>query len=282
MRLLKNYLFAIFLLYVVSFLSACHPTSKPFGSLHIKYRYDSLSSHQRLNALRRIQPEVFDSAHYDHDSMLVHYRLFTPNNNHLKKYPLVVVFHGSGAIGTDNRSHLGVLSKLWIEPRCQEKHPSYVLAPQFTTRSSDYVLDSTRGVLVSASRPILNSVFQLIDSIKKCLNIDTNRIYVVGFSMGGSTVINALSLRPDLFAAGISVAGIPEFDRLEKLNHVPIWLIHGSADTENPIAGDLQFYYERPTKTRLWIFDSIEHNTIFIPPLLDETIPTWLFKQRRK
>ena len=42
-------------------------------------------------------------------------------------------------------------------------------------------------------------------------NIDRDRIYVMGFSMGGATTSNAISKRPDLFAAAINISGISQF-----------------------------------------------------------------------
>jgi len=131
-------------------------------------------------------------------------------------------------------------------------------------------------------RPALNSVLQLIDSLKSSLNIDSTRIYVVGFSMGASTVINSLSARPDLFAAGVSIAGIPQFDKIPELSDIPIWLIHGLDDTENPSDSDEQFYRERPNQTLFWKLKETDHGTIFTTLLLGETLPSWLFAQRKK
>ncbi len=165
----------------------------------------------------------------------------------------------------------------------QKKYPAYILAPQFDDRSSDYVLDKDRNILVSTPRSSLEAVLKLIDSLKKDLNIDEKRIYAVGFSMGGSTVINSLSARPDLFAAGISISGIPQFGSIEKLSTIPIWLIHGIDDTENPINSDEQFYKEiDKKKIRFWKLKATTHDNVFTPQLLDNTLPKWLFKQRKK
>jgi predicted peptidase len=68
--------------------------------------------------------------------------LFKPNHKSEDKYPLVVVYHGSGAIGTDNNVQLGLLHKLFASPEIQSKYPAFVLAPQFPTRSSDYKTDT--------------------------------------------------------------------------------------------------------------------------------------------
>lgn len=188
------------------------------------------------------------------------------------------MYHGSGVIGTDNASQLGLVQKLFASPDNQEKYPSYVLAIQFPTRSSDYKRDTVRNVLYSTSRPCLHAVMKMIDNFKLNPSIDSTRIYAGGFSMGGSTVINSLAARPDLFAAGISITGIPQFDKMHALSKIHIWLIHGMDDTENPIHSDDQFYRETKRRIRFWKLEGINHNNVFTMQLLGEALPAWLFR----
>ena len=246
---------------------------------------DAETTKQRISQIRSLDHRGFDAAVVvDTESKnKINYRLFKPIKNETQKYPLVVFFHGSGAIGTDNVSHLGILPKLFASAESQKKYPAYILAPQFPDRSSDYVLDKDRNILVSNPRSSLKTVLKLIDSLKKELNIDEKRIYAVGFSMGGSTVINSLLAKPELFAAGISISGIPQFGNIEKLSTIPIWLIHGIDDTENPIDSDEQFYKEgNKKKIRFWKLTATTHDNVFTPQLLDDTLPNWLFKHRKK
>lgn len=246
---------------------------------------DSIISKQELQNIRSQDNSLFEAAAFKgSDGIEIRYRLFKPRvKNNTVKYPLVIVFHGSGAVGTDNTAQLGLLPKLFASADNQEKYPAYVLAPQFPTRSSDYMLDSSRHVLVSVARPCLQSVLMLIDSLKKTLNVDNKRIYAVGYSMGASTVINALSARPDLFAAGISIAGIPQFNKSQELRAIPLWLIHGIDDTENTIHSDEQFYQELHARNNIlfWKLKETTHDNIFSTQLLGDTIPQWLFRQRK-
>lgn len=264
---------------------SCAASKKQFGQTIIENTADLNLSKQAILKLKSLDTDIFDSASFvGNEQIEIQYRIFNPIDQKAKEaFPLVVIYHGSGpAIGTDNSSHMGLLQKLFASPEIQNKYPAYVLAPQFPTRSSDYVMDTERNILSSAPRACLNSVFELVDSLKSNLNIDSKRIYVVGFSMGGSTVINSLSARPDLFAAGISIAGIPQFNKIQELSSIPIWLIHGIDDTENPIESDEIFYDEKGSNTRFWKLKEIYHNDIFTTILLGETMPQWLFKQRKK
>lgn len=262
---------------------SCKTTTPPFGETTIDYNNDSTLSKQQILRIRSLPAEAFDSGTFaGKEKIEIKFRLFSPKLTKADNYPLVVVFHGSGAVGTDNISQLGVIQKLFATPAIQKKYPAFILAPQFATRSSDYLLDSTRKVLTSEPRFCLKTVLQLIDSLKDNLNIDKNKIYVVGFSMGGSTVINALSARPDLFAAGVSISGIPQFDKIKELTSIPIWLIHGIDDTENTIDSDLQFYSEiKNNKVRFWKLKGRTHDNIFTAKILCEALPKWLFKHSK-
>ncbi|MDQ0637891.1 putative peptidase [Pedobacter sp. W3I1] len=263
---------------------SCYKGVHTFGKTKIDKSADSLYLKRRIAEIKGLNTDVFTKGSFKGtaDTPIV-YRLLKPNNTK-SKLPLVIVFHGSNAIGNDNASQLGILAKLFAMSEMQAKYPSFILAPQFPSRSSNYVLDESRKVLTSIPQPCLKTALQLIDSLKNTLNIDEKRIYLIGFSMGASSVINALSLKPGLFAAGISISGIPQFDHVKTLTNIPIWLIHGNIDTENPFNSDEQFFKEinQNNKTRFWEFDNLAHNDIFAPALLTDELPKWLFKNKRK
>lgn len=255
-----------------------YSTHPKFGYQLIKKDNDSIATKSIIAKIRSYNNDSIKEAQFEGKTK-INYRLLSPKINKNKKFPLVIVFHGSGAIGTDNVNQLGVLTKLWLQPYIQEKYPAFVLVPQFPVRSSNYINDVNRNVLTSKSEPCLETVFELIELLKQQLPIDSKRVYVIGFSMGGSTTINSLSLKPDLFAAGISIAGIPQFDKIDSLSNIPIWLIHGNNDTENPIDSDRQFYKEAnlKNKIRFWEVENTGHNDILFSGILDDAIPKWLF-----
>jgi len=60
--------------------------------------------------------------------------------------------------------------------------------------------------------------------------------------MGGSTAYNALVARPDLYAEGVCISGIPPEEYAARIRGKPHWIIHGNKDEENPIAGDQALY----------------------------------------
>ncbi|WP_158559152.1 carboxylesterase family protein [Deminuibacter soli] len=215
------------------------------------------------------------------------YRMLAPETlSGKQRYPLVLVLHGSGAVGTDNVAQLGILAKLWAQPGIRAKYPAYVVAPQFPQRSSSYVMDKNLGVLVSSPGACLTTALQLVDSLKKALPVDERKIYVVGFSMGASSVINAVSMRPGLFAAGVAVSGIPSFTQLDNLKNTPLWIVHGNADTENPMASDSLLHQQLHAKhadhqLKYWEVVNLDHS-IYNELYSGDALPKWLFKHGRK
>lgn len=140
-------------------------------------------------------------------------------------------------------------------------------------------------VRTSVPAPCLSTVLELLDSLKKTLPIDHRMIYVVGFSMGGSAAVNAVQLRPDLFAAAIAISGIPALDGLDQLAGIPLWVVHGNNDHENPIATDLLLRIAMSARHArqfwFWEVDGLEHD-IYAPLYTTNAVPQWLFQHRRK
>jgi predicted peptidase len=198
------------------------------------------------------------------------------------KYPLVIVFHGSGEIGVDNRKHVNRFVKMWGRERLRAEFPAYVLAPQMPERSALYDRPAADPARRSRPAPPLAAVLALVDSLRGALPIDPERVYAVGFSMGASTTWNALVLRPELFAAGVAFGGVPTALPLPPALP-PLWLVHGGRDETNPI-GPTSAAFERlrasGARVRFWEYAGLGH---VVPPdlLSGEELPGWLFAHRR-
>lgn len=269
---------------MIFLLDSCSAHKMQFGKrTEMHDKKDSAQSLQRIAMIKKLDFSDFKTGVFNDEKIAVNYRLLKPQNvESSKKYPLIVVFHGSGAIGTDNQSQMGILSKMWLLPENRANYPAYVLSPQFPVRSSNYHLDENLGVKVSESNDYLDLLLRSIDSLKVKENIDPERIYVMGFSMGGATTSNAISKRPDLFAAAINISGISQFDNNDKLLEMPIWIVHGSLDTDNFPQSNFKFFDEMKNKGKvfLWEYKDKYHNNILSAALIAE-IPKYLFKQNK-
>lgn len=214
------------------------------------------------------EPGSFTAA----DGTTIPYRLLRPAELTAgRTYPLVVLFHGSGSIGTDNVSQVGPFAKSWAVPAMRSRYPAFVVVPQFPARSAVY-----RDQASSATSS-LHAGLALIDELLRTLPVDRQRVYAAGFSMGGSAVWNAVSLRPELFSAAVAVSGVPNTEALRH-GHTRLLLIHGDADTENPFTATARAYEQvRSTRVDFWQYRGLEHD---FPAelLLNTAIADWLFQ----
>lgn len=245
---------------------------------------DSVQALAKIRVIKDLNYEDFKPGTFKKEGIELNYRFLKPQNIIKdKKYPLILIFHGSGAIGNNNTSQMGLLSKMWLTSENRKKHPVFVLSPQFPIRSSNYHIDEQRKVLASESNEYSDLLFKNIDSLLQTnKNIDRDRIYVMGFSMGGSTTMNTISKRPDLFAAAINVSGISQFDQIDHLTNLPILIVHGGLDTDNTPVSNMKFYEELKNigKVTFWLYKDKYHNNILSNELL-ESIPEWIFKYKK-
>lgn len=231
--------------------------------------------------IQRVSPDQFArGCFFNPSGDSIQYRLLVPEaTNHTGKFPLIVVFHGSGGIGTDNVTQLGLFSKMWALPEMRKKYPAYVLVPQFSTRSSNYSPDPIRNVRSSGPGPQLFVLFDKVEDLVNAYPIDKDKIYVMGYSMGASTVLNSLGTRPDLFRGGICFAGVPQFSHVDILKNKPIWFIHGNADNTNAIEPAKLLFNElsQNKKVRFTELKNADHHNIPPVTLILNEIPEWLF-----
>ena len=280
-KVISNFLILI----VGVLLFSCNPQYKIKPRfVELSDKKDSAEDISRINLIKSLDYSDFKEGRLSNEKIAVNYRLLQPKNaDKKKKHPLILVFHGSGAIGTNNTSQMGVLSKMWLLPEYREKFSVFVLSPQFPVRSSNYHLDKIRNVQVSESNEYLDLVLKSVDSLSKTSNIDESRIYVIGFSMGGSTVMNAISKRPDLFAAAINVSGISDFSNMENLKNLPIRIIHGGLDTDNRPESNVKFYNEMKDVGNIFFFKYKDryHNNILSSEAV-ASIAEWLSLEKLK
>ena len=245
---------------------------------------DSLTFVNNRKIVNSLNTDVYVKKTFTKENIQIPYRLLKPkNNSNNQKYPLVITFHNSSRIGNDNENQLEPFAKIWLRPEIYNKYQCYVIAPQFSKRSSNYE-KNIDGIQISKPSKDVFALLELIKNVEKEYpNIDKNRIYLIGYSMGASTAQNLLNIAPNKFAATVSVAAIPDFSNLKKLSKKNIWLIHGEKDDENPYMGSLELFNKLFLNKNLIFttFSNLNHNNIVIPFLKTEEIPKWLFEKHK-
>ena len=129
------------------------------------------------------------------------------------KYPVIIFLHGAGGRGTD-------IEIIKENPYFKEiaeypEFPFVSIAPQCSGNSWFDIFERLK---------------KLVIHIAKEEYTDTERIYLVGVSMGGyGTWQLAMSL-PEIFAAAIPICGGGMYWNASRLVNVPIWAFHGAKD----------------------------------------------------
>ncbi len=165
------------------------------------------------------------------------YRLFTPETEE-EKVPLILYLHGAGAIGDDNITHITTKDAAsFVTEEMQELHPCYVLAPQLPERytaagESPTDEQSAKGW---TDEEVQEALMETIEEIAGTNgNVDMDRIYITGHSMGALGVWGMIAAYPDVFAAAVPISGLWD-GSVDDLVDLPIWIFHGEKDEVVPV-----------------------------------------------
>lgn len=185
------------------------------------------------------------------DNFYMPYRLLSPPGNDLnKKYPLFVMLHGGGeGIGTatDLSLHPNTAQMMWgaqISLDSSSKYPSFVFFPQ--TQGGWWGSNGVPNYSWhnSNSWTPVRVAFEIIDIlIQQHPNIDKDRIYIAGLSIGARGAWEMLERRPDLFAAATPFQGMGDSTLASTLINNPIWNYQGGQD-RNPASFETQALYD--------------------------------------
>ena len=158
------------------------------------------------------------------------YRLFVPALTSPKqKVPLILYLHGLGDGGTDNVAQTFWMSGLQAAT-ASGADAAFVLAPQLP---SGWVF----GIKGKTQAEGMNLTMIALQKAMKNPNVDLNRIYVTGVSMGAYGVWDILRRYPKLFAAAVPMSYGGDPSTAKTIARIPIWAFHGTDDTVKPVQG---------------------------------------------
>jgi predicted peptidase len=153
------------------------------------------------------------------------YNLFVPRNyDKNKSYPLVQFIVDSWGVGPDYEITLaqGLGGVIWANPEDQAKHECFILSPQFpgpTIVEDDF----------SATEE-LETAKSLLDHIMSQYNIDRNRVYATGQSMGFLSSCELNIRYPKLFAGSLMVSGFWNPETMTALKDKNMWFFVSEGD----------------------------------------------------
>lgn len=131
-----------------------------------------------------------------------------------RKYPLVVFIADDSTVGkeTDAPLRQGYGGIIWAAEEHQARHKCIVLVPQYPQK----IVDDRSGKTAATYIDLTES---LIRALSDGFQVDKNRIYLTGQSMGCMALMAIAAKHPELFAAELFVAGqgeLPELGGLTK------------------------------------------------------------------
>ena len=149
----------------------------------------------------------------------LHYLLFLPAAYavHPQRWPLMLFLHGAGERGDD----LQLVKRHGVAKIVEEQpaFPLLVVSPQCPPTEA------------WAPEPLL----ALLDDIEQHYDVDPERLYVTGLSMGGFGTWAVAIAAPDRFAAIAPICGGGDPSRVGVLRHLPVWAFHGARDPIVPL-----------------------------------------------
>ena len=187
-----------------------------------------------------------------------------------RTYPLVLYLHGAGSRGTQGQQ-IGTGIKYFYDYLRRRQIEAIIVAPQVpgassvfsadgTLTASDFLSEQMRAdvpgsnpkqiygpswvdeqwmpqresyTMTATPTVWLQAALAIFDGVRTnvAYQVDADRIYVVGMSMGGYGTWDTLQRHPDLFAGAVPCCGGADTNRAATIKDIPIWANHGGKDT---------------------------------------------------
>lgn len=240
-----SFVIAIFALSIIGIIYALSISREPKNEKEKEnmdndspYELDTIPSEEMENARRS-----FKQYQYINNSKTIDYNFYTPKNiTENESYPLIVFISDKSLVGQEVIALLNktVGGPIWATDTVQKKHKCYVLVPQYNETIST----------MEPKSEYVNITIALIQDIQEKYQIDKNRIYGTGQSMGAMVLLYLLSNHQDLYAAGLIVDGHWNISELHGLINATFTYFAAEGDP-NPFNGqnELKAFFDENNVT---------------------------------
>jgi len=126
---------------------------------------------------------------------------FSDSLNSKVKAPLIIVLHGCSqtAEEIEQIAGWGTLAK--------QHHFNLIFPQQKVSNNASRCFNWFKEDDISPKNGEAESILQMIDFAKTIMNIDTSKIFIVGYSAGAAMSVSLLAISPSTFHTGVSYAG---------------------------------------------------------------------------
>lgn len=196
----------------------------------------------------------------------MNYLLYLPKDYETQQsWPLVLFLHGAGERGDDiEKVKKHGPPKLIAQGK---EFPFIVVSPQCPEELWWEPLELTA----------------LLDAIADSYNVDPDRVYVTGLSMGGFGTWRLAAFAPERLAAIAPICGGGETHWAKRIAGLPIWAFHGDKDRAVPVERS-QLMVEAIRKEggdpKLTVYPGVEHDS-WTETYENPDFYRWLLEQKR-
>ncbi len=210
------------------------------------------------------------------------YAIYIPKNyNPAQKYPFVVMLHGAGS------NHRLALRRVF--GKSNENGETDVEASQYFPpwNQKDVIVAApfARGTLGYQGIPE-KDVYDMMDDVKRRFNIDEDRTYLTGLSMGGGGTLWLGLTKPDVWAAIVPVCPAPPLhtnDLIDNALNLPVFFHHGDAD--EVVSTDISRNFVKEMKAKAMDVSYKEYPKVghdaWVPAYDNAEIFDWMLKHKR-
>ncbi|MBQ6471410.1 MAG: LD-carboxypeptidase [Victivallales bacterium] len=201
-----------------------------------------------------------------------------------RRYPLILMLHGAGERGEDNRRQLIHVASRFVRGDARSKFPCFVLAPQCPAgeqwvNTPWRITEHPQGEISRA----LSEVLPMLDHVCGSNPVDLGRLYLVGLSMGGYGVWDLATRFPQRWAGMVSLCGGGDVKQAPRLANLPIWAFHGEKDNVVPPVNSVEMVEAVNAaggQARLTLFPDAWHDC-WNPAMEVPGVLEWLFAQKK-
>ena len=191
------------------------------------------------------------------------------NPDQTRRWPLLLFLHGSGGRGTTD-----VKSAHQVIPDALEENAEaagFILAAPLCYPNRSWSVAS---------------LSTLLDQLEQRYQIDPDRIYLTGLSMGGGGSWLLAGAQPERFAAIVPICGwVRDVSKAADMAELPCWIHHGADDRAVTLDNSvrmLEALQEHGSKAILTVFPQTNHENAWLKAYADKRLYTWLAANSRQ
>ncbi|WP_178983359.1 carboxylesterase family protein [Winogradskyella helgolandensis] len=248
-----------------------------------------------VKAQQKAEPskDLFSYEHHIVNGDTLNYRMLLPKNfDESKTYPVVLMLHGAGERGNDNKKQLAHGSQLFLKEKNRDSLPAIVIFPQCP--SGDYwsKLEADRSTkpitfnykYKDAPTTAMALMMDLMDEIVAQPYVKTDQVYAMGLSMGGMGTFEIIYRKPEMFAAAIPICGGGDPESVTAYAQtIPLWIFHGAKDDVVDPKLSLNMasaIISAGGFPKLTLYDFANHNS-WDPAFAEPELLNWLFSKTK-